>query len=1058
MSLLALFILSLATFSGAAWGGPVSPSAEYIQKLDELSSLWSFYKRVYIKDGQVISPDEGGITTSEGQGYALLRAVWSNDRRTFDLVWDWTHNHLQVREDQLFAWKFKNRVIDKHAATDADTDIALALILAARRFDEPKYLKAAQAIIQDIWNREILLLNNRYFVTGGDWGPSEAYPTIHLAYLAPYAYEIFAQVDSSHPWKQVIKTSYEILHWVFIEKGYKLPPMKVFIDKKTGNLLLQKPGDSTEPLFSYDVFPLYWRMALDSSWFSRDQRALRATMLSFLQEEWGRHGKLYDQYTLDGQARSKVEALPLYATVHTLAVINGEKWAEALWSHQLQPLWKSALKSGTTPYYLQNWLWFNRAVNLDVAIHFDETLGFLRPFDFQSFAMNFQWVLFGLALLLFFFAQRFYYARIGFVAIAFYLCAYYLIWRLFNTLNFLEKTGPLISIMVWAAEVYCFSTVVLLTVQVGLRNPKALQKTKPTPPEDFQPNIDILIPIYSEPLSILERTLWAAMNIDYPNKKIFVCDDSHQESVKELTEKLGGHYILGPKKHAKAGNMNNALSKTQGELVVIFDTDHIPVSSFLKETVPYFVDSKIGFVQTPHHFYNEDIFQRAFGTKNRIPNEQDMFNHAIQDGRNSWGGSFFVGSGAVFRRCAIDSVGGFKYLSITEDIHTSQHLHAQGWSSAFVDKDLAVGLTAENLMSYLVQRRRWMLGCLQIFFKDNPLFQKGLSLRHRLGYFASLYYFFFPLARLIFLLAPLFFLLFQMHPIFSEVSLLLAHLLPFMVLLPMLTLVLMPTWPRMLWGTVYENVIAVPLVRSMFDLFLPKALGFKVTPKGIVSQRGSFDFQSSRLTLVICAITLFAICKGLWEFYFFQIEKDAYFFNLAWAGYNCLSLLVALAVAWEKPQSREEERLQLETPFEFHSGNFIYSGVSSDISLTGLGFRTDKLKEFPSTGTVHFKELGIQLSGEVVYNERHWLSTRRFGVKFLSMTEDERHSLFLKIFTEPARWQHVHENRIRSNFGIGIEFYRGISKVFLSLIPWALKCAREKTMKGTSSGENRTTL
>ena len=204
----------------------------------------------------------------------------------------------------------------------------------------------------------------------------------------------------------------------------------------------------------------------------------------------------------------------------------------------------------------------------------------------------------------------------------------------------------------------------------------------------------------------------------------------------------------------KQGNLNHALTQTHGELIAVFDTDHIPVTTFLTETVPFFADPQIGFVQTPHHFYNQDIFQRAPAAGPRIPNEQDLFNHAIQGGRQGWQGALFVGSGAVFRRSAIAELNGFNLMSITEDIHTSQHLHARGWKSAFVDKNLAVGLTAENLASYIVQRRRWMLGCLQIFFKDNPLLCRGLSLRHRLGYFASLYYFFFPIARVVFLGHP----------------------------------------------------------------------------------------------------------------------------------------------------------------------------------------------------------------------------------------------------------------------------------------------------------------
>ncbi|MDP3595760.1 MAG: glycosyl hydrolase family 8, partial [Nitrospirota bacterium] len=122
-------------------------SDRYIHQLDDLSALWSFYKQTYIQHGRVVSLDEQGITTSEGQGYAMLRAVWSNDRTTFNTVWAWTKQHLQVRDDKLFAWKWKGVVLDNNSATDADTDIALALILAARRFDHPPFEREALTIV-----------------------------------------------------------------------------------------------------------------------------------------------------------------------------------------------------------------------------------------------------------------------------------------------------------------------------------------------------------------------------------------------------------------------------------------------------------------------------------------------------------------------------------------------------------------------------------------------------------------------------------------------------------------------------------------------------------------------------------------------------------------------------------------------------------------------------------------------------------------------------------------------------------------------------------------------
>ena len=133
MSSIVLFCVALCVgVTGSAAATPSSRSSDtYIRQLDDLSALWSFYKQTYIQNGRVVSLDENGITTSEGQGYAMLRAVWSNDRATFNTVWAWTKQQLQVRDDKLFAWKWKGTVLDRNSATDADTDIALALILAA---------------------------------------------------------------------------------------------------------------------------------------------------------------------------------------------------------------------------------------------------------------------------------------------------------------------------------------------------------------------------------------------------------------------------------------------------------------------------------------------------------------------------------------------------------------------------------------------------------------------------------------------------------------------------------------------------------------------------------------------------------------------------------------------------------------------------------------------------------------------------------------------------------------------------------------------------------------
>ncbi|ALA57435.1 glycosyl hydrolase family 8 [Nitrospira moscoviensis] len=1049
-------LLSLAFLFGTTPAVGSLPSAErssdrYIRQLDDLSALWSYYKQRYIVDGRVVSWDEQGITTSEGQGYAMLRAVWSGDRATFDRVWTWTNQHLQIRQDKLFAWKWKDQVVSANSATDADTDIALALILAARRFDHQPYEREALAILTSIWDVDLLHVDGHVYVTAGNWARHEEAPVIHVAYLAPYAYEVFASVDPGHPWRQVIADSYALLHWLYDEERVALPPELVYWNKTTQRLSLRHPKSGRIADFSYDAFPIFWRVAQDVRWFGRAEGPLRQAMLAFFEREWKAQGRFLDRYQVDGTPRSSLEALPLYATVQALALETDPDLARRIRERKLTALQRQALAGKATPYYLHNWLWFSEASALQQARHYDEFLGFLRPFDVTGFLAHFPLEPFAVALVLFFLARRHPLLNIAFLVCAGALCLRYLWWRLFNTLNVIEPGGLFISLSLWIAECYAFSTILLLLVQVGVRSGHRPSPAA-TPSPDFTPSVDVLIPIYSESCAILERTLIGAAAMAYEPKRIYVLDDSHRDEVRELAHRYGAQYLQGPRRHAKAGNLNRALAQTAGELVVVFDTDHIPVTTFLRETVPFFADPRVGFVQTPHHFYNQDIFQRALRTGPGIPNEQDMFNHAIQGGRHSWGGSFFVGSGAVFRRAAIMDLGGFKLLSITEDIHTSQHLHARGWRSVFLDKDLAVGLTAETLGSYLIQRRRWMLGCLQIFFKDNPLLCRGLSLRHRLGYFASLYYFFFPAARVVFWITPLYFLLFHLHPIFSDVSVLMAYLLPFLLLLPMMSSALLPGWPRLLWSTVYESTVCFPLFRSMFDLFLPKRLGFSVTPKGLVSHRHRFDWRSSFSLVAATALTLGAMAKGLWEFWYFGIEKDAYFFNLSWAGINLVGLSAGLLMAWERPQRRAEERIRKPIPFRLEAESRSFEGRTDEISPAGCSFTTKTTEALPSEVSLTFlTDPPFTCRAQVVYHERLSRTGARCGLRWIETDREFHRRMVLTIFSDPSTWAGGHNARVRNNLVMAAHLIAGLLKRLV-----AARRSRRRTPRTTAI--RRTTI
>jgi cellulose synthase (UDP-forming) len=491
--------------------------------------------------------------------------------------------------------------------------------------------------------------------------------------------------------------------------------------------------------------------------------------------------------------------------------------------------------------------------------------------------------------------------------------------------------------------------------------------------------------------------------------------------------------VKGPRRHAKAGNLNNALAVTSGDLVAVFDTDHVPVAAFLERTAPWFRDPRLGVVQTPHHMYNADVFQRAFRAGPAVPNEQDLFNHAIQGARDGWGGAFFVGSGAVFRRAAMEEIGGFQLLSITEDIHTSQVLHARGWRSAFVDEDLAAGLSAESFAGYLVQRRRWMLGCLQIFFRDNPLLRRGLPLRHRVGYLASLWYFFFPLARVVFFATPLWYLLFHLHPLFADLPVLLAYLLPHLVLVRLATAVILPGWPRSLWGSVYEAAVAFPLARATLDLVLPSRLGFKVTPKGVRSDRRRFDAASSRLTLAAAVLGALALAKGIAEWRLFGIEAEAYAFNLSWAAANLAAVLAALLVAWERPQRRGDDRLARRLPARVEGEGVAIACETRDVSLLGAGVVLPAGATLPAAFDL---VLGgpegppLRLAARLAWCEADGAGVRA-GVAFAALAPADRRALVRLAFSADGALAGAHEGHSRSGAGLALRLVAGVARAFL---------------------------
>ena len=252
-------------------------------------------------------------------------------------------------------------------------------------------------------------------------------------------------------------------------------------------------------------------------------------------------------------------------------------------------------------------------------------------------------------------------------------------WRVSAIVAFFQdpgtKWGPVdvfFILLLLGAEAYAFGILYLgflQTVWPLRRAPVAL----PDDPEDW-PEVDLLIPTYNEPLNVVRYTALASLNIDWPAEKlhVYILDDGNREEFREFAVEAGiGYMTRGDNIQAKAGNINHALKSLSAPYVAIFDSDHVPTRSFLQMTIGWFLkDPNLGMLQTPHHFYSPDPFERNLGQFRVIPNEGELFYGIVQDGNDFWNAAFFCGSCAVLRREALDEIGGIAAETVTEDAHT----------------------------------------------------------------------------------------------------------------------------------------------------------------------------------------------------------------------------------------------------------------------------------------------------------------------------------------------------------------------------------------------------
>jgi len=595
----------------------------------------------------------------------------------------------------------------------------------------------------------------------------------------------------------------------------------------------------------------------------------------------------------------------------------------------------------------------------------------------------------------------------------------YLWWRYTETLNWSGGWSTAVSVAMFGAECYGF-LVVLHHYVVAMRTTPRVAAPPPGP--GFCPSVDVYVTSYNEDVDIIRRTLVGCQAIEYWNKRVYLLDDGRRPHVAELCTALGVDYITRDNNQgAKAGNINNAFRQTSGEFVVTFDADHVPVSSFLNETLGYFRDDEVAQVQTAHHFFNPDLFQDRLKSADYVANEQDMFNHIVQPGRDVDNASFYCGSGAVFRRTALESIGALPTSTETEDLHTSMLLHSKGWQSVYVNKDLSAGLAPESFEGYLTQRRRWSRGTLQVMLRQGGLTLPGLTVTQRIHYFATMWYWLHGIPRVIYLVSPLFFLLLGIRPLLvHHMSDLLVFYLPHLYASVAAFQVVNRGLRRIFWSDVYESSIAVQIaITALIFPFRARRVRFAVTPKG---QDATRNASPKRLALgwplVVLSVLLIAgVIRGTVAMVTSSGDLNSLSINVFWAVYNLVVVSFGLLLLRVVPQDRYAPRIARQHRCLLRWSGGEAEGALRDLSETGASLVLETPAPLPDTveTTITSKE-----GRTVALRSRLIRSEYRNGrvvvaLEFLDRTEEQHRRVIELMFSAPDSWNVDHERTLSSS-------------------------------------------
>jgi len=548
--------------------------------------------------------------------------------------------------------------------------------------------------------------------------------------------------------------------------------------------------------------------------------------------------------------------------------------------------------------------------------------------------------------------------RTFFIAYTFFLSIDYLYWRFEETLPTELGIFTLIcGVLLFLAECHSIG-------HNGISYLINFRRTnrKPIPlPLDVEklPIVDIYLPTYNEDPTIVFPSLIAATQLNYPSQKLNVyllddggtkekCNSTDEIEAKEAIKRatilkamclqIGAKYITREfNQNAKAGNINDNLHKTNGELLIVFDCDHIPTNDFLQKTVGFFLqDPKLFLVQTPHYFTNPDPLERNLSVSIDSPSENDFFHRVVQLGLDANGSSFFCGSAGVLRRSVLDEIGGISIKTIVEDAETTIDAFARGYKSAYLNEVLVSGLNPETFSGFIQQRIRWSQGMLQIFMLKNPWLMSRLTFSQRFIFSYFPIFWGYPITRLIMIMAPFVTLTLSIPIVNASVTEILIRSGSNLITAGIVSQYFYGhiRWPFI--SNLYEIIQSLHLSKGIAKVVAnPSAPSFEVTPKGEVMMENSVS-SLTRPFYIFLTLNFIAFIAAVIRFFNEPNNQSMILLVGAWCALDMLMLLCALGVTHEKKQRRMEPRARIEQSVKLTiSEKISVQGVMINASMSG---------------------------------------------------------------------------------------------------------------------------